>query len=111
MEQSSRKNSTAWKAAKANHTQKSSPLPAAPAGPLPAFLQQPAPASLPWPSRCSKLLGGSETFFDHHHLKPTDAFQWKRSVNPVVLVKLHPGLLWMWFVTAVTGAKSLLVFE
>lgn len=81
MEQSSRKNSTAWKAAKANHTQKSSSLPVTLASPLPASLHQAAPASLSWISWFSKLLHGSESFFDHHHLRPTDAFKWKRSVN------------------------------
>lgn len=78
---------------------------------LPASLHWTVSASLPRSFRCSKLLHGLETFFDHYHLRPTDVFQWKRSVNPIALVKLYPGLLWTWFVTAKIGATSLLIFE
>lgn len=93
MEQSSKQNSTVWKAAKANHTQKSSSLPVVLAGPLPASLHWPAPSI---PALALLVL---------------KAASWKRSVNPIALVKLHPGLLWTWFATAMMGAKFLLGFE
>lgn len=95
-------------AAKANHTQKSSSVPTALASPLPASRHWPAPASLPWSSQDLKLLCGSEIFCDHHRLRSTDVFEWNRSVNPIALVKWHPGLLWTRFATAMMGAKSLL---